>query len=599
MGNVRVLHRNELDEEPAYSGSQDEVGSSTSACPYSAQDPVQRIVEAYFTDPDGTRIQDVTKEREVRLVITSENMSGEDLVIDLPPGTPTMQVGGQLVEDEQIMILSVGSDTEEVVLEPQVIPKDVTVDDPDPEMPKVVSVEFLNGSDKDVATANMEQFVNLPRNEKWVDGEKVKNMDRLTDLPRILVKFDKPGRHSFTAKLVPGTNNLTYSEDEKKRNPHFAHEERTLSYITSGDGTLIISNLKLSSGGNDTFKVSVIDKKGKEVQSTVGLTTKRLFYLVELKMKGLTSITPNLNGAINEYAKHGVELLMLPAAEMEHMENIDDDEQAQVTAFENKCKEAFRASKAADKNPYAVAIAYTDHLAIKDAERTLELEDVAVGPKVAPVIIQIRGPEKGRTDAIKDRPLWKNIRSEEGWFVSCQFIPEGGDVANAVDISEDHCLPKSSQRSTTYFDRVEVKVDDLVAAKGTIRLKVHWVAMVVGGLTFAGNLICVCTRVRWGSLPSDLQNIVITHELGHQIGMASNAYERLPDQIATYYSSKKGHYGQHCHHGIPAGQARYDSVTDNGKHDCVMYGATKKSAFCEHCRVAVQKVDLSRGVRSI
>mgnify|MGYP003482321055 FL=1 len=76
MGNVRVLHRNELDEEPAYSGSQDEVGSSTSACPYSAQDPVQRIVEAYFTDPDGTRIQDVTKEREVRLVITSENMSG-------------------------------------------------------------------------------------------------------------------------------------------------------------------------------------------------------------------------------------------------------------------------------------------------------------------------------------------------------------------------------------------------------------------------------------------------------------------------------------------------------------------------------------------
>ncbi|MBK7296950.1 MAG: hypothetical protein IPI91_10070 [Flavobacteriales bacterium] len=101
-------------------------------------------------------------------------MSGEDLVIDLPPGTPTMQVGGQLVEDEQIMILSVGSDTEEVVLEPQVIPKDVTVDDPDPEMPKVVSVEFLNGSDKDVATANMEQFVNLPRNEKWVDGEKVK-----------------------------------------------------------------------------------------------------------------------------------------------------------------------------------------------------------------------------------------------------------------------------------------------------------------------------------------------------------------------------------------------------------------------------------------
>jgi len=123
--------------------------------------------------------------------------------------------------------------------------------------------------------------------------------------------------------------------------------------------------------------------------------------------------------------------------------------------------------------------------------------------------------------------------------------------------------------------------------------------MFVGGLTFAGNLICVCTRVRWGSLPSDLQNIVITHELGHQIGMASNAYERLPDQIATYYSSKKGHYGQHCHHGIPAGQARYDSVTDNGKHDCVMYGATKKSAFCEHCRVAVQKVDLSRGVRSI
>ncbi len=89
----------------------------------------------------------------------------------------------------------------------------------------------------------------------------------------------------------------------------------------------------------------------------------------------------------------------------------------------------------------------------------------------------------------------------------------------------------------------------------------------------------------------------MVHEVGHQFGMTTDGTGILPDKIATYYDSSKGHVGNHCHYGIPAGQARYDSKVDLSRSRCVMYRATNgHSDFCVNCANAMKKVDLLSGV---
>jgi hypothetical protein len=88
----------------------------------------------------------------------------------------------------------------------------------------------------------------------------------------------------------------------------------------------------------------------------------------------------------------------------------------------------------------------------------------------------------------------------------------------------------------------------------------------------------------------------MVHELGHTVGMVANGTGKLPDAVATLYTSAKGHVGNHCYNGNADGQARYDSATDSANSTCVMYGATNgKSAFCDNCAPAVRKLDICDG----
>jgi hypothetical protein len=130
-----------------------------------------------------------------------------------------------------------------------------------------------------------------------------------------------------------------------------------------------------------------------------------------------------------------------------------------------------------------------------------------------------------------------------------------------------------------------------------LTLKVDWVNRMRGGLSFPnGNLICVCTRAWWKTESTADQVQVMIHEMGHKVGMVPDGTGVLPDKPATYYDAK-GHVGPHCHEGIPAGQAKYDSRADGNASKCVMYGATNgKTAFCaKNCAPVIKKVDLTAG----
>lgn len=444
---------------------------------------------------------------------------------------------------------------------------------------KIKSVEFLNGDDATELTAHAEQFVNLPRDAKWVDGTHVKNVDRLGQKPRIKVTFNKPGKHTFKVKYVPDPGNVAYSAAEKGRNANFKFEEAEKTFTTDDNGAKIIAgDLFVAASGKAKYQVKATDDVGNEALSHQ-VHTQRLVYYVELKMNG-TVAANSLGVFTSEFAKHNVKMVSAGSAAMDRIPNIGTD----TSTFETKARTAYNTSGASAKAPYVVAVAYTDHLAVKDSAQEVKKSGVTVGPGKSDVEIPIVN------SAGKAKYLWKNIVPGEGWFVSASFLKNGGTPGtDDVAIPEAKCTAIPAGQDDC--KKVKVKVDGLAAATGTITLKVNWVNRMRGGISIGGgNMICVCTRAWWANESTADQNQVMVHEMGHKIGMVPGGTGKGPDKTPNQYTGK-GHVGSHCHTGLPV-QASYSEASGT----CVMFGSTNnKSAFCADCVTAVKKEDLSSG----
>jgi len=64
--------------------------------------------------------------------------------------------------------------------------------------------------------------------------------------------------------------------------------------------------------------------------------------------------------------------------------------------------------------------------------------------------------------------------------------------------------------------------------------------------------------------------------------------------------NEQDHVGNHCFHGLPANQTRYDSPSYVTRSKCVMYGSANGVIdFCVNCAPAVCKADLSDGWRPL
>ncbi len=463
-----------------------------------------------------------------------------------------------------------------------------------PEEVKIVAVEFLNGDKKTELSGTGKHFVNLPRDNKWVDGTHVSNIDRLNQKTRFKVRFNKPEAHKFKVKYVPGGGNVAYSNGEKGRNNNFKFKESEEPYTTEADGTKIVpTDFFVTAAGKDTYKLLAEDEKGNKVESNT-IETHRLVYYQEIKMKTVAAAT-NLSTLKSEFANHNIKLVPLASVEMEHMPNIGKTAPNNSTTFKNKARSAYNGSKAPTKKPYVVAVGYTDHLAVKDSNQPVVKSGVDVGPGKPDVEISIAKDGKRKY-------LWKGLVPGEGWFVSAMFVGSDKSVPIPIpvisNVAEANCtaIPRNAAIPDR-CDKVKVKVSGLTAATGSIILRVNWVNRFRGGLSFGGgNLICVCTRAFWSTKSNASQNQTMIHEMGHKVGMVADGTGKGPDKVNTLYDTSKGHVGNHCHKGIPAGQARYDSSADLALSTCVMYGATNgKSAFCDKCAPAVRKQDLNAG----
>jgi hypothetical protein len=597
--------KSELEQDPNYSGGDNAIGSSVKPCPLKENPERKRIKEVFFANKDGEKITTITKEEKVDLVIKTQNMSGEEVMIDLPEIASSFKLSGEQVTDGKVIVHNIGSDEEKVELE--IVPTkvlvtpvprigrtsggEVAVED-DEEVAEIVCCDFCHGPNDEILQGDATQFVNLPRESKWVDNDLILNKDRLGYKPWIKVQFSKQKACKFFLKLLPEDSNIDYTETEKNRNSKFKYLLTEKEYTTGTDGVLIIKDFALSVAGGDKFKVEARDENDKKAISQGTLITKRLVYTVEHKMKTLTTTSPDIDQVKKEYKRSGIVLKSLTAKKMGYIQNISTEDS---DAFKQKARTAFDASDGKDKQKYCLAIAYTDHLAVKVSDKSFTKTNVKVGEGESKAIFMIKGPGLTNTD-VKHRGLWRKIVTDEDWYVSCVYKSNAAG-ATKVTIVKAKCTPvQKSGYATGYMDKVEIDVSHLPKGTGTIKLKVNWIDRMRAGLAFGGNLVCVCTKAWWRTSSADKQQQVIVHEIGHKVQMASNGTGISPDKIATHYENSKGHVGNHCYKGNADDQDRYDSSTDKSNSTCVMYGSTNgKIEFCDNCQPAVQKVDITNG----
>ena len=225
----------------------------------------------------------------------------------------------------------------------------------------------------------------------------------------------------------------------------------------------------------------------------------------------------------------------------------------------------------------------------------IKVKGVSVGPGAPD---KLSNPTKqyvivDTNDNGNTRYLWQNIVPGEGWFVSAAFLKKGGKPEEKIPIEEAWCQPiLSPGYPTSMSNQVKIDVTALPPDTGTIILNVNWVNRFRAGLSFGGNVICICTRAWWQKISTDEQNQIMIHEMGHQCGMVPDGAGIKPDKVSTYYYGK-GHVGPHCHMGLSASLTSYGGVTGA---KCVMFGQISDvSNFCSNCTPALKKVDLSHG----
>ncbi len=453
----------------------------------------------------------------------------------------------------------------------------------------IVSVDWLDGDDVTIIGA-CEQFVNLPRDAKWLADSGIANIDRLSINPRLLVKFDKPVSAGFRWRIVPvAGGSPAYTAAEEGRNHHFKASPTDWASGSVSDGKTILLDAQLVAGGGYKFQIEAKDDKEKLVKSGI-ITTKRLFWYVELPMTGLANALTSTASVEAEFAMSNMVLKQLPDLAIAHQENIGSDADSNILAANVNTAIAGNATASA-KAPYLLRITYTDHLAVKNPNQRQRRTGMAVGPGRPAVAIGVTAPSLGSPPTVEAKSLWNDLVTGESWFVDAWYTPDGGGAAVQIPPARVTASGSGSDLGT-----LSVDVTGLAAGTGTVDVFVDVVDRMRAGLAFGGAAdICVCTIAWWTPQSQTEQAGVVVHEAGHKVQMVVDGTGTQPDRVATQYD-QRGHRGSHCHNGAPAGEIDYDTSANIAASNCVMFGGTNgHNSFCGNCGPAVNKVDIGSG----
>ena len=323
--------------------------------------------------------------------------------------------------------------------------------------PKIISVCILGRDDQEILGKCI-QYVNIEKDERYVDEDIGVYLNQLGKYIKCKVKFDQKGVHNFKIKLTP-RKTITYTGGED--NDNFKYESNVFDYTTDENGEKIVESLFLSCAGGDTFVVSATYND--KTKHSMEVKTQRLMYYIEARMPGMDTITSTRDFE-SEYAQHGIKFHKLGSFPITWMENIGnkDDE----LAFLGNVEKGYSIWEGQKKDP-CVVVAYTGHLAVKGSAKRLETKKAKAG---VPQKVRINVRHENMK---KEYPLWYKIGGEHdtnGWFYKCFFTKEGDSDDKAIPIPEDLCTPKQARgKPAGWYGQVEVDISSLTETPTNLR----------------------------------------------------------------------------------------------------------------------------------
>ncbi len=450
------------------------------------------------------------------------------------------------------------------------------------------------------------QYVNLPKDSKWLDKEKISdyqilNLYRLGRNVRAKVRFNGAGQEKFYFRLLPGLEELNYSDTEKSHKENYKYApENWEEKVTDADGTKEIE-VQVSAAGGQTFRIEAKDDYGSTVFSRDIVCWRRI-YVQEIKMRKKDGkiIAMEVYEIIKrEMVKHYIEVIRLEDTIMNYKPfEVTND-------FRDAIRSAYKNSQAPEFEPYVITIVHLDTMGDKARIeiRYPDKGEISIGPKSPDLLIPIIDTMTG-----KSKFLWLGEKEYDQHWLRYGLVITS---KNKIEIPEENfvLLPVNSSRC----DKLKVKVSNLTneRVKGNIYMEVLVVDNMFGGEA-AGvakwhqkfgdsertNLIFMSTLFFWKKIsPKEFLHALL-HEIGHMMGLVPDGTGDL-ERSPTFYENR-GHNGPHCHSGLPL-KEKFDTENDPKLSKCLMFGAglVERPAlnFCEYCLKALRKIDLSKGWR--
>jgi len=122
MPNAQLINRSDIPKEPEYNCS-DEKLSAAQVCPQAEENendkPQPKIIQTFYADIVNERpIKKISNQKEIYLIVETENMNGKDVIIDIPKKRNYIfKFNGEDITPNKVLKLSINNNTEKVKLE--------------------------------------------------------------------------------------------------------------------------------------------------------------------------------------------------------------------------------------------------------------------------------------------------------------------------------------------------------------------------------------------------------------------------------------------------------------------------------------------------
>lgn len=435
--------------------------------------------------------------------------------------------------------------------------------------------------------ADIEQWVNLTRNNKWI-GDGLTSRARMGRIAPLNIQFDQHHRATVWITKEADGGNAVYSATELPRRTVFRAPPYVRRRVSTDRRGRLNLDINLTAAGGDKFTIRVEDRDGNELQSDV-LHVRRKLYFQIIKMAGVAAVSAgDVAGMQNEYWN---------TAENVYIKMIEHSGGRTITARRNfddtnrnvnrSVKRAARRQYVRDKNPYSFAVLVvrrngipgtfvgTDNNATFDASNTYTF--TAEEPKV----------DAAGNPFMETKVLFDYVDPAEEYYDQLWWQPTGGVAVQ---------IPKARLVRGGPSD-VTIDTTGFVQGAGQLIYRMRHLDINGRGLSLpTENLTVVAAEdAETGVIvPTNEVMGVLVHEMGHKIGMVPGPQgSPVMDQQATYYDGR-GHSGGHCHHGVATPLPADLSTTGGIAPDCTMFGDTRAatSNYCPDCRASLRKLDL-------